>query len=87
MVQDFEGGFFEYLQREERATWTLLKIVGKDGLVIINPETDAVTATNRLLLTYPGLHEILTTLINQWAEEQQNVSDAFRSLISSEGGK
>lgn len=33
MVQDFEGGFFEYLQREERATWTLLKIVGKDGLV------------------------------------------------------
>ena len=30
--------------------------------MIIDGATDAVTATNRLLLTYPGLHEQLSAL-------------------------
>lgn len=37
----------------------MLKIAEKDGLVVIDRETDAVTGTNRLLLAFPGLHDVL----------------------------
>lgn len=80
-MEEHVDGFVGYLKREQRATWTLLKISEKDGLVVIDPEADAVTGTDRLLLTFPGLHDILTTLINQRAEERLDVRKSFRPSL------
>jgi hypothetical protein len=73
-------GLVEYLKRKQPATWALLKRAALDGLVIIDEATDAATATNRLLLTYPGLHEILSTLTNAWAECRNDTSAHFARL-------
>lgn len=61
-------GFIEYIKKKTPAVWTKLEYAAQEGLVYIDIDSDAVTASNRLLLTYPDLHEVLSTLINQWAE-------------------
>jgi hypothetical protein len=50
-------------------------------VVVVDEKTDAVTATNRLLLTYPGLHDTLVTLINAWAERTFDSSAHIAQLL------
>ena len=76
-------GLVEYLKREQPSTWTLLQQAALTGLVLIDEATDAVTATNRLLLTYPGLHEQLSTLTNSWAERSCDTRSHFSRLLHS----
>ena len=45
--------FIKQLQRKNQASQALLKIAEKNGLVIIDADTDAVTATKWSLLTSP----------------------------------
>jgi hypothetical protein len=75
------AGFIEHLKTRQPATWALLKAAASNGLVVIDEETDAVTATNRLLLTYPGLHDNLATLTNAWAERTFDPSAHFARLL------
>lgn len=75
------AGFIEYAKNRQPALLASLKHAEEIGLIIIDPETDAVTATNRLLLTYPGLHETLSVIINQWNEEIFDSSHTFKALI------
>lgn len=74
-------GLIEHLKERQPATWALLKLAAADGLVLIDEECDAVTATNRLLLTYPGLHDTISALIDSWAERSCNTSSQFSSLL------
>ncbi len=74
-------GLIEHLQTRQPATWALLKLAAVDGLVLIDEETDAITATNRLLLTYPGLHDTIATLIDAWAERSCDTSGHFSALL------
>jgi hypothetical protein len=74
------AGLIEHLKEKQPATWALLKRVALDGLVVIDEETDAVTGANRLLLTYPALHEILSTLTNAWAERRSDTRAHFARL-------
>jgi hypothetical protein len=71
----------EHLKTEKAATWALLQDAASKGLVVIDEQTDSVTATNRLLLTYPGLHNILATISNAWAERAYDSSAHFARLL------
>ena len=78
---DEELSFISSLQREQPQLWQTIVSAANEGLIIIDQENDAVTATNRLLLTYPGLHDILAFITNQWTENQMNTKKHFQSLV------
>ncbi len=59
-------GFIESIKENQPVLWQSIKSASEKGLIVIDEETDAITATNRLLLTYPDLHEVLAFLTNQW---------------------
>lgn len=65
-------GFINHLKTTQPATWGLLQQAGLEGLIIIDEPGDAITPTNRLLLTYPGLHKALCCIINDYAESVQH---------------
>lgn len=73
--------FIPYLQTRHPAVWRTLLIAAADGLVVIDEANDAVTATNRLLLAYPGLHDFLTRMTDEWAERQVDVGAVFKDLV------
>ncbi len=64
-------GFIDYIKIKTPSVWASLEYAAQEGLVYIDTDSDAVTASNRLLWTYPDLHEVLSTLINQWAESAE----------------
>ena len=60
--------------------WEVIQSAAKEGLIVLDEGSDAITATNRLLLTYPGLHEVLAFITDQWVEaelEQENFLSAL----------
>lgn len=74
--------FTSYLQEHQPKIWHSLVEAAKDGLVLIDEEKDSVTATNRLLLTYPDLHGVLSLLIDNWAvREKENHGEAAWKLL------
>lgn len=58
--------FITSLKKEQPELWAVIAKAAKEGLIFVDEENDAVTATNRLLITYPGLHEILQFITDQW---------------------
>jgi len=77
-------GLIEHLKARQPATRALLKRAALDGIVVIDEETDAITATNRLLLTYPGLHDTLAALTNARAERSFEASAHVAGLLRSQ---
>lgn len=83
-------GFLKTIQKTHPDLWATIEQTAKSGLVIIDEENDSVTATNRLLFTYPGLHEALSTLINEWEENhlRKNKKNYFNEIVKNiEGAK
>ena len=75
--------FLEYVKKESPEIWSALKRAEGLGLVHIDEENDAVTATNRLLLTYPDLHEVINFLTETWHQKQaENMGKAIISSLS-----
>ena len=81
---DQSQGFIEYIKKKNHAVWERLEYAAQEGLVYIDIDSDAVTASNRLLLTYPDLHEVLSTLINQWAESADFTFVFLRDILNEE---
>ena len=77
--------FIEYLKTKNPAVWNALERSAEKGMLIIDEETGAISSTNRLLLTNPILQENLKLLANDWAENEGNTQDAFRSLLTNKG--
>lgn len=77
-------GFLSSVKKSHPQLWQTILKCADDGLMIIDEKNDAITATNRLLWTYPDLHEALSVLINQWTERElkETKEDVFKSLIS-----
>jgi len=63
-------GYLEYVRHNQPAIWQALQRAAAEGLVFIDSENDAISASNRLLLTYPDLHEVINMLCDQWAMQQ-----------------
>jgi len=79
---NMSGRFISYLQNKQKGIWQALRIAAADGLVVIDEKNDAVTATNRLLLTFPDLHAALQRLTDEWAERHVNVGALFHHLVN-----
>ncbi len=77
-------GFIDYIKIKRPSVWTSLEYAAQEGLVYIDIDSDAVTASNRLLLTYPDLHEVLSVLINQWAESAESGHDFLHDIFNQE---
>jgi hypothetical protein len=71
----------EYLRRRQPSSWALLKMAAAQGLVVIDEDTDSITATNRLLLTYPGLHDVISMIVDSYAERTYDNRAHFRALL------
>lgn len=73
--------FTGYLKNEQPRLWESLCNAAEEGLIVIDEANDSVTATNRLLLTYPDLHTVLSFLVDTWVkrktEEFVTASAAF----------
>lgn len=76
-----DTSYINYLKMEQPEIWQSILGAEKEGLIIINEETDSVTATNRLLLTYPGLHDTLNMLVEGWT--QKKASEFGQEMINS----
>ena len=73
------SSYIEYVKAKEPRLWGTLQAAAADGLIFIDEKTDAITATNRLLLTYPDLHEVLNMLCTTWRNDQ--AKDLGKDLI------
>lgn len=62
--------FIDYLKFEQPKIWESISSAAADGLIVIDEGNDAVTATNRLLLTYPDLHTVLNLLVENWIRKK-----------------
>ena len=80
------SSYIEYVKSKEPRIWQSLVAAAADGLIYIDEEKDAITATNRLLLTYPDLHEVINYLVGEWkAEEAKGLGkDHIISLIKAQ---
>ena len=77
--------FLAYIRAEHPAIWTSLTSASREGLVQIDEDVGTVTASNRLLLTYPGLHDSIHALMNGWAENKLDAAAFFSALVSNGG--
>ena len=73
--------FIHFLKHDRPDVWEALLGAQRQGLIMIDEENDAVTATNRLLWTYPGLHGALSTILNDWTENRMDARDPLHALL------
>ncbi|MDX2470972.1 MAG: hypothetical protein QNL04_10400 [SAR324 cluster bacterium] len=80
------NSYIEYVKTKEPRMWASLEGAAKEGLIFIDEKNDAITATNRLLLTYPALHEIINYLVGEWKAEQAKTIgfDHIKSLLEAQ---
>jgi hypothetical protein len=77
------SGFIDYLKSKEPATWALIKQTAETSdLIVVDEGSDSVTASNRLLWTYPGIHQALSTIINAWNENEHQQIDFVGQYLS-----
>ena len=80
--------FLEYIKKEKYGVWVTLLSAAATGLIIIDHENDAISATNRLLLTYPDLHEALNILTEDWiAKHSDTIGKDTICTLSNETDK
>ena len=79
MNEKFDS-FIDFASSHE-ALWQSIQRASNDGLIIVDEENDAITATNRLLWVYPGIHEALNVIINQWVDKNMDTKTNFNNLI------
>jgi hypothetical protein len=78
-----DTGFLKSVKTTHPDLWDTIEKTSKQGLILIDEENDSITATNRLLFTYPDLHEAISVLINSWEENhlQQNSKTYFNEIM------
>ncbi len=76
--------FIDYLQSEQPDIWNSIKDAAAEGLILIDEDNDAVSATNRLLLTYPDLHAVLNLLVDSWVRTKSEdfASKALNTILA-----
>lgn len=77
-----ENGFIHFVKEKQPRMWALIhKTAEETGLIVVDEENDAITATNRLMWANPVLHDCLATLVDQWTRDHETKTEAFRSLL------
>lgn len=77
-------GFLANIKRTQPQLWETILKSSKEGLLIVDEENDSISPTNRLLWTYPDLHEAISVLINEWTQKEikNTQKELFNDLIS-----
>ena len=74
--------FIDYLKNEQPHIWESISKAADEGLTVIDETNDAVTAANRLLLTYPDLHVVLNFLVDSWVKRKaEDLTAASTDLL------
>lgn len=74
-------GLISELKNQQPLVWQLLQQAEQEGLIVIDESVDAMTPTNRLLWTYPGLHQVLIRIINELTENQNSDLNEITQLL------
>ena len=77
-------GFIQWMQEDQPEVWASIRKAQAEGLVIIDLENDAVSATARLELVYPDLQEVINLLANDHIRRtaKSGARDHFKELLS-----
>ena len=78
---DNSPGLLAFIKAGAPKLWESLEHAAALGLIYIDEEHDAVTATNRLLLTYPDLHGVLNQIIDHWSSQAGGGMDALAEIL------
>lgn len=70
---DQNTSYLTYIKQQQPQIWKELTKAKEEGLIYIDEVNDAISASNRLILTYPGLHDILNTLNDIWISSHAEI--------------
>ena len=74
--------FIDYLKSEHPRWWNAINKAADEGLIVIDEANDALTDTNRLLMTYPALHAVLKFLLKSWVRGKRGALPRHLHLLS-----
>ncbi|MBF0444099.1 MAG: hypothetical protein HQL68_00810 [Magnetococcales bacterium] len=74
---NLESGFINFVKNRRPEMWLLLEKARERGLIVVDEENDAITATNRLMWTNPVLHDCLATMVDQWVRANDDKVNNF----------
>lgn len=81
-------GLLQSIRQDAPKLWAAFTLAAGHGLIFIDEANDAITASNRLLLTYPDLHEMTCQIIDHWAHHRaETKTDEWTRLMGQAGTK
>ena len=72
--------FLEYLS-ERQPVFKSLEMAQKQGLLIVDEDIDAVSASNRLLFTNDVLQQTLNLMVADWMDYETRSLEHFREIV------
>lgn len=81
-----DSGLLMHIKKDAPKLWRSLKLAQADGLLFIDEKTDAITATNRLLFTYPDLHETINQIVDHWTLRKDDIEFSQLDFLVKEFG-
>ena len=70
--------FLEYLSERQPVFFKSLEMAQKQGLLIVDEDIDAVSASNRLLFTNDVLQQTLNLMVADWMDYEHGLSSISR---------
>lgn len=66
----YESGLLQSIKQQAPNLWAAFANAADEGLIFIDEANDAITASNRLLLTFPDLHEMICHIVDHWTHHR-----------------
>tara|TARA_B100001287_G_C22520582_1_gene452531 strand:- start:180 stop:452 length:273 start_codon:yes stop_codon:yes gene_type:complete len=73
--------FLEYLAEKQPVFFKSLEMAQKQGLLLVDEEIDAVSASNRLLFTNDVLQQTLNLMVADWMDYETRSLEHFREIV------
>lgn len=65
-----ESGLLRSIEQQAPKLWAAFTAAADEGLIFIDEANDAITASNRLLLTFPDLHDMISHIVDHWTRHR-----------------
>lgn len=73
--------FLEYLAEKQPVFFKSLEMAQKQGLLLVDEEIDAVSASNRLIFTNDVLQQTLNLMVADWMDYETRSLEHFREIV------
>lgn len=73
--------FLEYLVEKQPIFFKSLEMAQKQGLLVVDEDIDAVSASNRLLFTNDVLQQTLNLMVADWMDYETRSLEHFREIV------